>query len=123
MNRMILSIVAISLSAGVAMAAPVKTISTGLGDVLAGENDMTLYTFKKDEKGISNCTDACAALWPPLMASTSDKADGAYTIIERKGGEMQWAKDGKPLYFWSKDTKPGETTGNGVKGVWDVARP
>lgn len=36
---------------------------------------------------------------------------------------MQWAKDGKPLYFWVKDKKEGDATGDGVKGVWDAARP
>ena len=123
MNRIPISMAAISISAGIAFAAPVKTMNTGLGDVLTGENDMTLYTFKKDEKGVSNCYDACATNWPPLMAAEGDMADGTYSIIERKDGTKQWAKDGKPLYFWIKDAKPGDTTGNGVKNVWDVARP
>ena len=123
MNRILMSIALISMSAGVAFAAPVMTMTSALGDVLAAENGMTLYTFKKDETGKSNCYDACAASWPPLMAAASDKADGVYTVIERKDGSMQWAKDGKPLYFWAKDMKPGDTTGNGIKDVWDVARP
>jgi len=42
--------------------------------------------------------------------------------IERKDGSKQWAKDGKPLYFWVGDTEPGETNGDGVGGVWHVAR-
>ncbi len=123
MNRILMSIALISLGAGAAFAAPVKTMTSTLGDVLTAENGMTLYTFKKDETGKSNCNDDCAKLWPPLMAGASDKADGAYTVIERADGSKQWAKDGKALYFWSKDSKPGDTTGNGVKGVWDVARP
>jgi predicted lipoprotein with Yx(FWY)xxD motif len=28
-----------------------------------------------------------------------------------------------PLYYWVKDTKEGDTTGDGVNGVWDVAKP
>lgn len=111
-------------SASVAFAAPmVKTVKTDKGDVLAGENGMTLYTFKNDKDGMSNCNDACAKAWPPLMATASDKADGAYTIIKRKDGSMQWAKDGKPLYYWMKDKKAGDATGDGFKGVWDAARP
>ncbi|MGH9839192.1 MAG: COG4315 family predicted lipoprotein [Blastocatellia bacterium] len=123
MKRILMSITLISMSAGIAFAAPVKTVTSALGDVLAAENGMTLYTFKKDEVGKSNCNDACAKNWPPLMATASDKADGSYTIIERKDATKQWAKDGKPLYFWAKDVKLGDTTGNGVKDVWDVARP
>ena len=30
----------------------------------AGENGMTLYTFKNDEEGVSNCNGGCAANWP-----------------------------------------------------------
>lgn len=123
MNRILTSIALISISAGVAFAAPVKTMTSTLGDVLAADTGMTLYTFKKDEAGKSNCNDDCAAIWPPFAATASDKVDGAYTVITRKDGSMQWAKDGKALYFWAKDTKPGDTTGNGIKGVWDVARP
>ena len=33
---------------------------------LMDANKMTLYTFDKDEKGVSNCYDDCAAKWPPL---------------------------------------------------------
>ena len=105
------------------LAAPVKEVSTDMGTVLAGENDMTLYTFRKDETGISNCYDKCAELWPPLLASDGATAEGAYSIITRTDGTRQWAKDGMPLYFWAKDINPGDTTGNGVKGVWDVAKP
>ncbi|OSQ40512.1 COG4315 family predicted lipoprotein [Thalassospira mesophila] len=110
-------------SASSALAAPVKTGDTGLGTVLTGENGMTLYTFQKDGKDVSNCYDKCAANWPPLMATDGAMADGKYSIIARKDGSKQWAHDGKPLYFWIKDSKPGDTTGNGVLNVWDVARP
>jgi len=60
MNRILMSIALISMSAGAAFAAPVKTMTSALGDILAAENGMTLYTFKKDETGKSNCYDACA---------------------------------------------------------------
>jgi predicted lipoprotein with Yx(FWY)xxD motif len=106
-----------------AYAAPVMTVSTDKGDVLAGENGMTLYTFKKDTSGVSNCYDKCAANWPPLAAEGDAMAEGAYSIVERKDGSKQWAKDGMPLYFWIKDAAKGDTTGDGVLGVWDLARP
>lgn len=123
MKTILASTLALGLFAGVAIAAPVKTATTALGDVLTGENGMTLYTFKKDAAGVSNCNDECAKNWPPLAATAEDKADGAYNIITRKDGSMQWAKDGMALYFWVKDVKPGDTTGQGVKEMWNVAKP
>ena len=104
-------------------AAPVQTVDSAKGKVLAGENGMTLYTFKKDVKVVSNCNDDCAKNWPPLMAAGDAKADGAYSIVDRKDGTKQWAKDGMPLYFWVKDKKAGDITGDGVGGNWDLAKP
>jgi predicted lipoprotein with Yx(FWY)xxD motif len=104
-------------------AAPVKTADTAKGKVLVGDNGMTLYTFKNDKKGVSNCNDDCAKAWPPLMADAKMKANKGYSIIKRKDGTMQWAKGGMPLYFFAKDTKAGDVTGDGFKGVWNAARP
>ncbi|MDV4156051.1 hypothetical protein ELI00_14675 [Rhizobium ruizarguesonis] len=120
-----LSVVAAAAFAATAAfaAPPVKTVESEKGKVLAGENGMTLYTFKKDVKGVSNCNGDCAKNWPPLMAAGDAKADGAYSIVERKDGMKQWAKDGMPLYFWVKDKKMGDITGDGVGGNWDLAKP
>ncbi|QIB39275.1 hypothetical protein G3A56_15765 [Rhizobium oryzihabitans] len=110
--------------AGTAYAAPaVETVKTEKGNVLAGEKGMTLYTFKNDKKGVSNCYDKCAVNWPPFFAATGDKAEGAYSVVTRKDGKMQWAKDGMPLYYWAKDMKKGDATGDGMNGVWDAAKP
>ncbi|MCB1492896.1 MAG: hypothetical protein KDJ77_14065 [Rhodobiaceae bacterium] len=106
-----------------AMAAPVTVVATDKGDVLAGENGMTLYTFKNDKAGVSNCNGACADNWPPLMAAADAQPDGAYTIVTREDGSKQWAKDGMPLYFWIKDKAKGDITGDGFKDVWALARP
>lgn len=121
-----LSVLAVaSFAAAAAPAAPddVKTVETAKGKVLAGEKGMTLYTFKKDTKGVSNCYDQCAKNWPPFMAASDAKADGAYSLVERKDGTKQWAKDGMPLYYWVKDTKEGDITGDGVGGNWELAKP
>ncbi|PTV72513.1 MULTISPECIES: hypothetical protein [Rhizobium/Agrobacterium group] len=110
--------------AGTAYAAPaVETVKTAKGNVLADEKGMTLYTFKNDKKGVSNCYDKCATNWPPFFAAENAKAEGAYSIVTRKDGKKQWAKDGMPLYYWIKDTKKGDATGDGVNGVWDAAKP
>lgn len=93
--------------------------------VLVGPNGMTLYVFDKDAAGSgkSVCNGPCAVNWPPLMAGTYDKASGDYTVITRDDGTRQWAYKGKPLYYWAKDQKPGDKTGDGVNNVWHVARP
>lgn len=100
---------------------PAKT-SQGM---LVGPNDMTLYTFDKDMAGSgkSVCNGPCATNWPPLMAGDGDKGQGDYSVITRDDGKKQWAFKGKPLYFWIKDSKPGDATGEGFNGVWRVAKP
>ncbi len=95
------------------------------GDVLTGSNGMTLYTFDKDVAGSgkSVCNGPCANNWPPLYAADGDTASGDYSIVSRDDGKKQWAFRGKPLYYWVKDQKPGERSGDGFNKVWRVARP
>jgi predicted lipoprotein with Yx(FWY)xxD motif len=83
---------------------------------------MTLYTFDKDPEGRSVCNGPCAANWPPLIAAAGDKDVAGFTKVKRDDGTMQWAYKGKPLYFWVKDQKPGDKTGDGFNHVWRVVR-
>ena len=93
--------------------------------MLVGPNSMTLYTFDRDAAGSgkSVCNGPCAVNWPPLMAAESDKATGDYMVITRDDGKKQWAMKGKPLYYWIKDAKVGDKTGDGVQNVWRIAKP
>ncbi len=93
--------------------------------VLVGPTGMTLYTFDRDTPGSgkSACNGPCAANWPPLMAAEIDKPNGDFTVVTRDDGKKQWAVKGKPLYYWIKDNKPGEKTGDGVQGVWHIVKP
>ena len=120
------ALVAAVLMAGTGHAAsgtnvPVKT-EVGM---LVGASGMTLYTFDTDVAGSgkSACSGPCAQNWSPLQAADADRAGGDYSVLTRDDGSRQWAYKGKPLYFWAKDAKPGDATGDGVKGVWRVARP
>ena len=92
---------------------------------LVGPNGMTLYTFDKDTagNGKSVCNGGCATNWPPFIAADSDKPAGDITIVTRDDGKKQWAAKGWPLYYWVKDTKPGDKTGDGVNGTWKTAKP
>jgi len=93
--------------------------------VLVGPNGMTLYTFDRDAAapGKSVCNGPCATNWPPLMAAAGGAATGDWSIVVRDDGSRQWAYKGKPVYFWAKDSKPGDRTGDGFNNVWRLARP
>ena len=102
---------------------PATAADTSKGKALVDGKGMTLYTFDRDSAGKSACNGPCAQNWPPLMATASATAIGGWSIITRDDGSKQWAYKGKPLYTWSKDTKPGDTTGDGFNSVWRIATP
>lgn len=89
--------------------------------VIADSKGMTLYTFDKDLAGKSTCTGDCAKAWPPLAAPADATASGDWAPVTRDDGSKQWAFKGKPLYASTQDSKPSETKGNGVEGVWHIA--
>ncbi len=103
------------------MPGPAKTME----GALVAANGMSLYVFDRDAAGSgkSVCNGPCAANWPPLMAAAGDMASGDWSIVARDDGGRQWAYKGKPVYFWAKDQKPGDRTGDGFNKVWQLARP
>lgn len=100
----------------------VREVESKKGDILSDSKGLTLYTFDKDLGGVPACYDECAKKWPPLTAAADAKSDGEFTIVARKDGMRQWAHEGAPLYRWINDKKPGDTTGDGVGGIWHVAK-
>lgn len=91
--------------------------------MLVGPNGMTLYVFDKDSTGKSTCYDKCAVNWPPFYAEEGAKASGDYSLVMRDDGRKMWAFKGKPLYYWNKDKRPGDKTGDGVGDVWWIVKP
>lgn len=114
-----LALILIGCASMSSSSAPVKTTD----GVLTNPAGMALYTFDKDAAGKSACNGPCAVNWPPLLASDNAKGAGDYGIVVRDDGKKQWTYKGKPLYTWIKDRKPGDKTGDGVKGVWHTAMP
>lgn len=125
MNKLILSLMAAaSLMAGCASMSAAPAPAASKDGMLVAANGMTLYVFDKDaaDSGKSACNGKCAENWPPLYAAEGDKPMGDFAVITRDDGKRQWSFKGKPLYFWAKDQKPGDTTGDGFNNVWHVAK-
>jgi predicted lipoprotein with Yx(FWY)xxD motif len=111
-------------------AAIIKTTSATVNGqsvtVLTNAKGMTLYYFKPDTPTKSACTGACASNWPPLVftgsgSPTSASAlPGTLSVVTDANGQ-QVEYNGHPLYTFSGDTAPGQTHGEGIKGVWFVA--
>ncbi len=119
-----LSAALLAFSASLSFAAdPAMVMDSSMGKIFSDSKDMTLYTFDKDEKDKSNCYDQCAVNWPPFTPMADAMAEGDWTIIDRTDGTKQWAYDGKPLYTFIQDKKPGDMTGEGkANGAWHVAK-
>lgn len=127
-TRTLTTLTVAALSATVAHGAahltkPANTVKFEGETYLADASKMTLYTFDKDKRNVSNCYGDCAAKWPPVLVEDAMMLAKGYSAIKRTDGSMQLAYKGQPLYLWFKDEKPGDMTGDGVKGVWHIARP
>jgi predicted lipoprotein with Yx(FWY)xxD motif len=100
---------------------PAMTAQTPLGTILVAPNGMTLYTWDNDAPGVSNCYGNCAVNWPPFyVGENAAMADATWTIVSRTDDQPVWAYNGQPLYFFARDTAPGDTNGNQPDGTWHV---
>jgi predicted lipoprotein with Yx(FWY)xxD motif len=101
--------------------------SPTLGNYLVDENGKTLYWFTKDSVNQSACSGDCIKAWPAFSASTivvpSAMSADDFGTITRADGTMQTTYKGYPLYYWFKDMKRGDTTGQDVGKVWYVIDP
>src|SRR5260221_870811 len=103
--------------------------SKNLGKFLVGKDGLTLYSFTPDGVNTSVCYDKCATAWPPLTVDSADKLatdpniPGTFVTFARKDGALQVTYNGMPLYYWFKDAKAGDTTGNRITRTWWVVPP
>jgi predicted lipoprotein with Yx(FWY)xxD motif len=92
--------------------------SSALGQYLTMPNAKALYTYKKDKKGISNCTTSCITNWPPYedtQALGASLPANVSTILRTDDGMMQYTYKGLPLYTYVHDSN-NKVGGNGVDG-------
>jgi predicted lipoprotein with Yx(FWY)xxD motif len=96
-----------------------------LGAFLTDNTGKTLYVFNKDSAGASTCTGTCLAKWPAFNAgavvapSVLKAAD--FGAVSRADGVPQTSFMGRPLYYYSGDSGPGATSGQGFNNLWSVA--
>ena len=111
--------------------APAATVTVrsdaDLGNILVDARGMTVYLYTQDQSSVSNCYDSCAAASPPLLTDSDPSGPDAIAAglgtTQRKDGGVQVTYNGIPLYYWAKDEKPGDTTGQNVGGDWFVLNP
>ena len=117
-----------------AFAAPPATMllsnpNSTLGSILTDDRGMTLYIFKNDTPGVSNCSGGCAQNWPPVTVADEDAKpvlaqglDGKIGAIDRPDGSYQVTFNDWPLYYYKMDAKFGDAIGEGKGGVWEVIK-
>jgi predicted lipoprotein with Yx(FWY)xxD motif len=109
-----------------------KKVAT-LGTILVNSKGRTLYMFVPDHQKKVTCKGQCAVIWPPLKIKKGQKPTAGGTARQKLLGTDKNPCGGRvvtynhwPLYTYVTDTKPGQTTGQGVNnsgGKWYVLSP
>ncbi|MBW5486877.1 hypothetical protein GPJ59_34850 [Streptomyces bambusae] len=95
-----------------------------LGGILTDAAGMTLYRFDKDSAWPMRigCVGACLDTWKPAepvdKANVSGVSPGLVGTVKRPDGSLQLTIDCWPVYRFTGDKKPGDTTGHGKQGLW-----
>jgi predicted lipoprotein with Yx(FWY)xxD motif len=150
MNQRLLSLIAVGLTASLAVScssstktsSPTTTAPSGGGgasSVSVGtetnqygtvleSGGKTLYGLSSDPANQSTCTSSngCTSSWPVLSGSATAGSGVATSLlgtITRSDGTKQVTYSGHPLYFYAGDSGAGQTNGQGISsfgGVWGV---
>jgi predicted lipoprotein with Yx(FWY)xxD motif len=92
---------------------------TALGSILVDARGRTLYLFEKDRSGLSMCSSACTAYWPPLTSQGAPRAGSGVhkallTLGKAHNGVRQVLYAGHPIYTFVGDKRAGQTSGEGL---------
>ncbi len=105
----------------------VRIADTAFGTTLTDAQGKTLYVFLNDMpgSGSSACSGQCAVTWPVFSLTTVSVSAplnaASFAMITRADGTKQVTYMGRPLYYYSGDTMPGTTNGQGIGKIWYVA--
>jgi predicted lipoprotein with Yx(FWY)xxD motif len=114
---------------GTASGAVLGTADSSLGTIVVDGKGMTVYQFDNDTQGTatSACTGACLTTWPPVTTDSASPevkgVTGTVATIDTPDGKKQVTLNGWPLYYYAGDSKPGDTNGQDVGGIWWVLSP
>lgn len=118
--------------------------SATLGSYLTDKSGRSLYFFATDANGQASCSGGCEALWPAFYVDnlTADKLGTGLVVsdfgtITTASSKKQLTYKGWPLYYYAPVSgtdaygnagtntpeTAGKTTGDGVGGVWFIAKP
>jgi predicted lipoprotein with Yx(FWY)xxD motif len=104
-------------AAHAARAAKVTLRHTSLGNILATSSGFTLYEFTRDHGPHDSCVSIreCSGTWPPYTTSGRPTAGpgvkaSLLSTTRIAGGKTQVTYAGHPLYLYSGDSGPGETS-------------
>jgi predicted lipoprotein with Yx(FWY)xxD motif len=117
-------------SARAAGSATLELGHTRLGNILTTSSGRTLYEFARDPRNRDTCVriGGCPSLWSALETSGGSSAGpgvhaSLLSTIEIPGGARQVTYAGHPLYLYSGDSGPRQTSYVGVNefgGAWDA---
>ena len=100
-----------------ASSAALQLRKTSVGTILVDARGFTLYAFTKDRRGKDMCATigGCLSVWP--LVTTGGKpiagrgvASSLIGTVALKGGARQITYAGHPLYTYSADSGPGQTS-------------
>lgn len=104
-------------TAQTARAAKVGLRHTSLGNILVSASGFTLYEFTRDHGAHNSCLAIreCSSVWPAYTTSGRPSAGpgvraSLLSSIRIAGGKSQVTYAGHPLYLYSADSGPAETS-------------
>ena len=99
--------------------AAVATHASGQVQYLTDSSGRSLYLFEGDHGSSSGCGTGCDTVWPPLTTtghphSMAGAHAGMLGTSTRSDGTTQVTYGGHPLYYYSGDSQPQQTNGEGL---------
>jgi predicted lipoprotein with Yx(FWY)xxD motif len=103
---------------------------SSLGRIMVDGSGITRYMFAPDRYNVSNCEGRCLTAWPPLKLRAGQTLEDVelsgglrrlkLSVALVEDGSRQVTYNGWPLYYWFRDTKPGDVLGQWVNDIWWV---
>jgi predicted lipoprotein with Yx(FWY)xxD motif len=105
-----------------------KRTAKGISHARCDVKGMTLYYRTTDRPPTTVCSGGCASAWPSMLVSGSSAPTSTVSLpgkmsVQADANGIQVEYNGHPLYTFSGESAPGQTTGDGFGGIWLVVTP